>query len=183
MGLLIYTQDCDNTLPLACFGPDPEPSDGNARYKWMDVVFPYIKNTSYFHCLSDTADSIYQFRSGRNYGSYVLNNAYFAPGDRQTPPAGLRLEKISLACCTVLVTDGEGDFQFAWPDALHTPPLTGDDPFHLDSIRGRHGPGLNGTAPALACDGSCSTANLHFARKTAIINGQRIYTALTVEDD
>jgi hypothetical protein len=173
-----YAQDNDDTFPRASYGNDADSSS----YKWMDAILPYAKDTSFFNCPIDKVNQPYRPRTPNAYGSYVINNAYFLPGDKQTPPAGVKLDKIS-KISTILVSEGVNDFEFAWPDARRTPALEGDNPYRLDSIRGRHGTGVYGTALKVDCEGGSSTESLDFIRKTKVINGQKIYTAFTIEDD
>jgi hypothetical protein len=176
MGLMQYLQDYDETYPRAWYGKDAGPSDAVTNYKWMDALFPYIKDESIFTCPKDRAR--YRYRDGTNYGSYVMNNAYFKPGDKQTPPSGVRIDQIFAASYTVFVTDGANDFQFAWPEAKSTPRLRNGYPFQLSSIRGRHGVAL-----ALGADGGCPTSLLRFETRTKKVNGATIYPLLTIEDD
>lgn len=184
LGLMQYAQDYDDTLPRAWFGRDDGPSDARVNYKWMDAVLPYVKNTALFNCPTDGDSTPYRERSGRSYGSYVMNNAYFAPGDAQSPPAGRRLSEIGSLSDTVLLLDGEGDFQFSWPDAARTPGQS-PDPFRWSSIRGRHGFGIGYTytSTSVGCDGGSSTGLLTYAHRTRLINGHKIYPALTTEID
>jgi hypothetical protein len=179
LGLMQYLQDYDETYPRAWYGKDAGPSDAATNYKWMDALFPYVKNESIFTCPKDGAR--YRYRDGTNYGSYVMNNAYFKTGDKQTPPSGVRMDQILTQ--TVFVTDGANDFQFAWPDAKHMPKLIGDRFFQLSSIRGRHGGVVNGSALPLGVDGACMTSLLRFETKTKKVNGATIYPLLTIEDD
>lgn len=187
LALAMYTQDNDQTLPRAWFGRNAGLSDSTANYKWMDAVFPYIKQQEVFSCPRDKISKSYRYRSADNYGSYSMNNSYFAPGDKQTSPAGLPLSSIESPANTVCITDSENTFQFAWPDAARTPPMINVRPFQLGSIRGRHSTQRKATgygeALALNCDFSASTATLHYERHTRIINGKLIYLYLTVEDD
>lgn len=182
-GLELYAEDNDETYPRAWFGHDAGSSDAHTNYKWMDAIFPYVKREALFTCPSDNANQPYHFRSGEAYGSYVINNAYFFPGDAQTPPAGVSENKVAQPSSTVLLVDGAGSFQAAWPDARHTPALIGDNPFQLDSIRGRHGAGIYQTALALGCDFSCSTGLHSIMSETNVIKGQKVYTAFTIEGD
>jgi hypothetical protein len=176
LALLQYAEDNDDIFPRASY-------DGASSYKWMDAISPYVKNTDIFSCPSDNNNQPYRFRSSTSYGSYVMNNAYFLPGDNQTPPAGVRLERVASGAYTVLVTDGQDSFQCAWPDARRTPTLVGNNPFRFDSIRGRHGSGIIRSALAVGCDGSASTALQDFVRRTKMIRGQQIFTAFTIEGD
>ncbi len=88
LGLLAYTQDYDETLVADWFGPDTGPTDpentGQRRYKWMDAIYPYVKNEQVFNCPSQTfSGSIGRYRyfaniatPSTNYGSYVINHSY-----------------------------------------------------------------------------------------------------------
>lgn len=179
IGLAIqqYAYDYDQTLPHTSF-KNPNSTE---HYTWLDAVFPYVKNTEAFTCPTDGVNQPYQPHS-KNYGSYVMNNAYYLSGDAQTPPSGIRLDRIQSPYSTVLLTDGQNDFQFSWPNAQETPTLVSQEPAMLDSIVGRHPTNRQWTIAAGA-DGSCSTALLGFATRTKIIKGQTVYTNLTVQDD
>ena len=181
VALAQYAQDHDDTLPRAWYGRNNGPSDAKSNYKWMDAIFPYLKNEALFTCPEDHFDKPYHFRSGTNYGSYVMNNAYYLPGDNLTPPAGLRFSQIKDFDSTVLVTDGFNDFQCAWPDIQNTPPPFSNDLPRLGAISGRHG---NSFRPlALGCDGACSSALREFQLRRTQHNGKFYYPPLTVEDD
>lgn len=187
LALVMYAQDNDDTLPRSWYGRDAGPSDNSTNYKWMDAIFPYVKEQNVFTCPRDGISKPYRYRTANNYGSYAINNAYFAPGDKQTPPAGLQFSQISRPYETILVTDGENDFQVAWPDAANTPVMVNEQPFKLGSIRGRHNTyrraSGHGLATHLVCDGSNSSIAYHFEKRTRLINGKLIYVFLTVEDD
>lgn len=183
LGIMQYMQDYDGTYPRAWFGRDTGPSDARTNYKWMDAVFPYVKDEKLFNCPEDKVSAPYRFRSGTSYGSYVINNAYFKPGDGQTPPVGVREEEVTSVSGTVLLADGENNFQFSWPDAPRTPAIEGDNPFHLDSMRGRHGAGIYRAASVANCEGLTSTAAFSFLRRTNVTQGPKFYPMLTIEDD
>ena len=60
LALMQYAQDYDESHPGVWFGPvskQPwsQPSDATTFYKWMDAVYPYVKNEQVFHCPSDGA--------------------------------------------------------------------------------------------------------------------------------
>lgn len=183
LGLSIYTRDYDETLPRPWFGRDGGPSDARVNYKWMDALQPYVKNPALFNCTWDQSSRPYRERSGRDYGSYAINNAYSAPGDAQSPPAGRSQSQIANPFGTILLLDGENDFQFSWRDAQSTPPIEGDRPFRWGSIRGRHGSGLYRSAAHLDCAGASSSATMDFAKKTRLVKGRKIYPMLTIEAD
>jgi prepilin-type N-terminal cleavage/methylation domain-containing protein len=81
LGMLQYVQDNDETLTCSYYGSATANSDGGANYKWMDAIFPYVKNEQVFDCPDDALSIPYHFRTGNDYGSYGLNGAYGAPGD------------------------------------------------------------------------------------------------------
>jgi prepilin-type N-terminal cleavage/methylation domain-containing protein len=65
LGMLQYSQDYDEKTVAAWFGFSNltrivDPSNTNYatkyNYKWMDAVYPYIKNEAVFTCPSDTGD-------------------------------------------------------------------------------------------------------------------------------
>ena len=54
-----YAQDYDESHPGVWFGPVNKgpwsvQSDATTFYKWMDAVYPYVKNEQVFICPSDT---------------------------------------------------------------------------------------------------------------------------------
>jgi prepilin-type N-terminal cleavage/methylation domain-containing protein/prepilin-type processing-associated H-X9-DG protein len=64
------------------------PVSGN--YRWMDLIYPYVKSEALFNCPSvgeDTSLDKYKYASG-NYGHFAANVAYLTtPGtDRLHPP-------------------------------------------------------------------------------------------------
>jgi hypothetical protein len=173
LACFMYAQDNNETFPRASMS-----SNANARNRstrWMDSVLPYVKYQTIFHCPSDDANAIYQPHSN-NFGSYVINNAYYAPGDKFTPPAGASLDKIARPSTTLLVTDGVRDYQLDWPDVWSTPALAEVHPLHLGSAIVRHGRMI-----ALYCDGHTQENPIGFSLIEKTINGQRIMTGLTIE--
>lgn len=89
IGLIQYTQDNDGYL-VAALMKDPT----NHYWRWMDVAYPYIKNTQVFSCPSDSNNeaggnnpnnNAYVYPStmpggnihgGYSTGNYAINNAY-----------------------------------------------------------------------------------------------------------
>jgi hypothetical protein len=180
LAVLLYTQDNNGTYPRAWSGKNDGPSDAKTNYKWMDAILPYAKDEALFVCPSDNVNSRYRYRSDANYGSYVINNAYFAPGDKWTPPAGRKEAEITAPARTVFVMDGESDFQFAWPNARTAPPFIGDNPIHLGSIRARHSIII---PMPLFCDGHVLGNRMVVYLGIKSISNQSIYTGLTIEND
>src|SRR5579875_2484077 len=48
LAMLQYTQDNNETLTCSYYGSATADSDQGANYKWMDAVFPYVKNEQVF---------------------------------------------------------------------------------------------------------------------------------------
>lgn len=177
LAMMQYGQDADETWPRAWYGRDAGPSNAKTNSKWMDVIRPYLKNDALFHCLSDPRE--YRFRDGTNYGSYVINNAYFAANDKLTPPAGQKMSKLVHPTNTILLTDGDGDFQFAWSNIATTPVWTTTSPRQLDSSVERHSNFTN----TLFCDGHVANYGALQIFGDRNLKGRKFYSGLTIEDD
>ena len=105
IGLLQYMQDSDELEARAWYGTDAQCSRTNGityvDWKWMDVIYPYVKNTQVFNCpdamyapegttkIGDAAPYIYNApgsgygnsglycsASSTGFGSYVINGMY-----------------------------------------------------------------------------------------------------------
>ena len=92
LGMLQYTQDYDEQLVRASYGPSSnglsDPAAG--RYKWMDAIYPYVKSEQIFSCPSESNLSAFKYNTaGSSYGSYSINlvssDDVFTPDS--TPPA------------------------------------------------------------------------------------------------
>jgi len=166
LGLAIvqYSSDNDDYYPQtwyyglwATFPPNfaAEPERAANQYKWMDAIFPYVKNEQIFSCTSQSFgdDGKYINRdrltgpTERRWGTYNINAAYWDPGDGINGPlpnsnSGLASSQTSVddIAGTVLMTDGSyRSFQFAWPN-INTQPRsivgTGDSQYlRIDNIR------------------------------------------------
>jgi prepilin-type N-terminal cleavage/methylation domain-containing protein/prepilin-type processing-associated H-X9-DG protein len=110
--LLMYVSDNNDFLPQAYYGinggpSDPTPSD--LKYKWEDVIFPYVKSAAVYSCPDDSgmnggtgiyipyqsipAADIVANADGTgdntHYGSYGMNTSYrgdWLTGDRNQGP-------------------------------------------------------------------------------------------------
>src|SRR5436305_7895257 len=51
--LMMYTQDYDEAFPCNWYGSLWPTTPNGKAYKWMDAVFPYVKNEQVFTCPSD----------------------------------------------------------------------------------------------------------------------------------
>lgn len=140
LGVTQYAQDFDESLPpLVGFDPAGKANnnDGNMA-RWMDMVYPYVKNTQVFTCPSySTRDSqwvAYYYvtdprrggaGSGFNswyFGTYCINNSYFAnlntdPQEGPFNPIAKKLQQITNPADTIFVVDGvwqQGDANVGW---------------------------------------------------------------------
>ena len=119
LGVLQYTQDYDETMPLANWGSNA----GNGFY-WMDAVQPYVKSTQLFTCPSrsntfggaDYTLYVPQAQRGtlRQFGTYGINNAYYDPtagnpyiagGVPHSGPAGRALAMLESSATTILAVE------------------------------------------------------------------------------
>jgi prepilin-type processing-associated H-X9-DG protein len=135
---LQYTHDNDNHMPQAWMGQggfgmtDPRPA--STKYKWMDEIYPYVKDASVFHCPDDVgldgAKGTYipigdlTTPDATHYGSYGMNSAYWhngtngagnnvslrGPGNNN----GQSLSAIKSPSTVIWVGDGTGSFQIDW---------------------------------------------------------------------
>jgi prepilin-type processing-associated H-X9-DG protein len=148
----MYLQDYDDVFPFNWFGRTPDvwwltlPEPGNA-YKWMDVIYPYVKNEQIFTCPSDPSPRREFISRGRltaqlpatmarhestRWGSYCINMGHWAqtPG-RGVPPTSqwganenhlLRtLAMVNDPARTAWVVEGNGSFEVAWPNIGSNP--------------------------------------------------------------
>lgn len=122
LGVMMYSQDYDETLPIANYAPWCTYAVNDFRVpKWMDMLYPYIKNEQVFTCPSfppDTANHqkyIYQPATcvgarATQYGTYVLNGAYPAmTAVSARGPAGQVVAAIGAPADTIFITE-QGDW-------------------------------------------------------------------------
>jgi prepilin-type N-terminal cleavage/methylation domain-containing protein/prepilin-type processing-associated H-X9-DG protein len=194
LGLLQYVGDYDDTMPFSFFG-----TAGNSdatNYKWMDAIYPYVKNEQIFTCPSDNASNsryVYQGRlsAGQdsiNYGSYGMNGAYGSGPDNTTPPRSSTLYLVKLAsvqapATTVWVTDNNnapsttnpgGSQGFFWGTlpAINTAVT----PHQLQNIVARH----FDFTDVLFCDGHVKAMKLEVLARR---NAEGVASVFTIEDD
>lgn len=119
LGLQMYAQDYDEVLPFDGYAPWCGIRDGRDPNipKWMDMMYPYVKNTQMFTCPSFAGDSVGRqkyvhkpadctTRRATQYGTYVLNGVY--PAMRAVSargPAGRALAEIAAPADTIFVTE------------------------------------------------------------------------------
>jgi len=127
LGLMMYTQDFDETLPFATYpkGWCGSTSASDARNpKWMDMIYPYIKNAGVFTCPDFPQASTSGTKNRQNYlpqptnsctggrgsfvayGTYSLNGAYYAETKvRATSPAGAAIAQIAAPSDTIFTVE------------------------------------------------------------------------------
>jgi len=147
-GLLQYQQDYDGTLTAAWYGSfnnitigpltvvsgkwstNPQ-GTGDGNYKWMDAVYPYIRNQQVFTCPSTSVIKYTYYGNLTEdtlvYGGYAMNQSYPRPAGIDgepaspslTPPCsqpfdGVMVKESALAApsSTAWVADGVGAFGF-----------------------------------------------------------------------
>lgn len=172
LALMQYAQDYDETLPIETYGVwngfianDPRSP------KWMDIVFPYVKNIQLFTCPSFTGDThwkyIYQpgdlpvVRGGPFYGTYALNSAYYNETKVSAHgPSGKLLAAIGVPATTIWCTETGApginrNAVITWANyTVNAALITTNDPPTLNTNQGivsylNHTAGMNATF----CDG------------------------------
>jgi len=213
MALNQYAQDWDEAHPGVWFGPvsrQPwsQPSDATTFYKWMDAVYPYVKNEQVFNCPSDGVNKKYVFRNNdksNGYGSYAMSQAYYRVGDPYTGPASdynqfvsagqpfvMRLAMVQAPASTVWIVDGGvrgiknpdwKSYEFWWydPNEINTafPTIRGDSPRYFQNIVERHSDMTN----VIFCDGHAKAQKLEHLTQRKQVGNHQIMTAFTIEDD
>jgi len=137
-GLTMYSQDYDEMLVRAWY-TDAWWSNGTTKYKWMDAIYPYIKNEQLFSCPSQPR-GLSAGQSGKYYptqtyasrgltgdqniyyGTYSINSTYWGeatgikgPGNEQS------MASVQAPADTIWVVDGNGTYQVAWPNLNEDP--------------------------------------------------------------
>jgi prepilin-type N-terminal cleavage/methylation domain-containing protein/prepilin-type processing-associated H-X9-DG protein len=183
LGLLQYLQDSDETYPRAWYGNGNGPSDPNDRHKWMDVLQPHVKNEQVFTCPSDSENAPYRFRSGRDYGSYGMNAAYWFANDSATAPYEQPLSALARPADTVWVLEMANvsllnNFEIEWPNAASNPPIAnGPQGFRvMRNVAERH----NGVTNVLWCDGHAKAHKLEHLTRA---NAAGVWHQFTIEED
>jgi prepilin-type N-terminal cleavage/methylation domain-containing protein/prepilin-type processing-associated H-X9-DG protein len=149
-GLMMYTQDYDEAYPCNWYGGLwPSTPDGK-QYKWMDAVYPYVKNEAVFTCPSDGSGRqqyIYYRNlpkaSTNNWGSYLTNVAYWdlgpgTPASSEGNPSARRTTTVAALqrpSETFWAGDGNGSFQLAWPNIKQQPLIAPGPPRFLGNKR------------------------------------------------
>jgi prepilin-type N-terminal cleavage/methylation domain-containing protein/prepilin-type processing-associated H-X9-DG protein len=194
LALLQYQQDWDETLAADWYGPQPNnqsdpASYANARYKWMDAIYPYIKSEQLFACPSDRrSESRYTYYSNltapsTNFGSYVIMHGYGPNVDRRTPPVShpvvndlVKSSEMADPAGTAWVLDGTDSFYLDAPPLNTEMAITGSDPRQMRNVVERHLATIN----TLWCDGHVKAVKFDYLLEPGY-NG--VLKRFTLEDD
>lgn len=147
LGIMQYAQDydevmvpsymdgtCANCYTNGGYSYGTDPSYGN--YRWMDLIYPYVKSEAIFNCPSVGEDSSlrkYEYATSGRYGHYAANVTYFGPAspskDTLNPPfseyresspgtfgryAPIKLSMMQALATTVMVTDSRRGAPQPW---------------------------------------------------------------------
>ncbi|MBC8140615.1 MAG: DUF1559 domain-containing protein [Armatimonadetes bacterium] len=174
---------------------NPAPDD---RYKWMDAIEPFVKNQQLFSCPNNPKGLAQRPGDGdargrylpakqlgaannndtldedeRYYGSYAINSAYWGEDrSRKGPANDTTLAAISSPADTIWAMDGNGSYQFAWPNQNEDPEVirknadisylcnkfTDENNLQEGAIIDRH----QGRTNAIYCDGHAKSVTLSF---------------------
>ena len=138
LGMAQYTQDYDEMITRGWYGSGNGGSDAIDKYKWQDAIFPYVKSEQLYNCPSHTLNTKYKFRNGTNYGSYAGSTAYWG----QANPGGPMLKTlpdIEDVSGTILICEGNGNFEIAWQDVAANPTANESvEPPIFNEARARH---------------------------------------------
>jgi prepilin-type N-terminal cleavage/methylation domain-containing protein len=197
LGLVQYIQDNDELMIRAWGGGPTNVATDLYNYKWMDMIYPYVKSEQVFKCPSHSAARYRYYKTvttgtTTDYGSYSINSGYYA-GDNYKSPAGefgTAMSEVEAPSSTVWVCDGEypNAFEFAWSLPADNPSVnrTGSIPYlgctggtcyrsaqarHLDNVCVTY---VDGHAKAVQLDALAATKN---------VGGNQILTAFTIAND
>lgn len=207
LSALQYSQDYDEALPRSNYGNWSSDTQG-ANVKWMDVVYPYVKNEQVFNCPSDPAARLYRYSTNgaahHDYGSYAINSTHWSGNTAadQTTNSPSADNTVMLQACladparTVWITDGSHhdavgtqDYRMEFGVSLPNPLNASADPkLLLDGGSTGTGAGviarhLN-TANVLFCDGHVKAMQLELLNTTTTnSSGASCMPWFTVEED
>lgn len=215
LGLAItqYAQDYDEVMVPDCLdgtayatGCYVATSTATENYKWMDLIYPYVKSEQAFNCPSArSSHPKYSYANGANYGHYSVNGGYSRDTNAPDAPfshyrqtaantflrySPILLSRFETPATTVMIMDGRqlGNNPCAlfWATApgfvLRDVGVDGNDPVNRTLVVGngaiseRHLSTIN----VLWADGHVKAVGFDALLKT---NASGIYPAFTVQDD
>jgi prepilin-type N-terminal cleavage/methylation domain-containing protein/prepilin-type processing-associated H-X9-DG protein len=199
LGFAQYTQDFDETMPSAWYNPGGAGYPGT--WRWMDVIYPYVKSTQLFTCPSASgANAAYVYRNpttltggtvGGPFGTYGYNVAYWGNngGDNAINPNGQAIANIVKPSQTLLCADvnaAGNSFEIAWENSASNPGVSATSPRRLTTGNGeiieRHLDAFN----VLYVDGHVKSSNLaavRTPRPDASFGSQAVWPIFTIQAD
>jgi prepilin-type processing-associated H-X9-DG protein/prepilin-type N-terminal cleavage/methylation domain-containing protein len=97
LGILQYTQDYDEQLPLlAVHDVSSDNQSFNGPYGWGDAIQPYVKSTQLFQCPSEYSRNVASDATQNNYTDYFMNSNL----------SGFKVEKLRNTRQVLLAGDG-----------------------------------------------------------------------------
>ena len=190
LGMIQYSQDNDEFLVGGWGGNGGYlASDSNPaapKYKWMDMIYPFVKSTGVFHCPDDSGNLIKDAKGNQNtgnfipyqqlgsagipnpsdsyYGSYSINSYNYTgtspdigPGNEIGNAISYSLATLNAPATTVWVTDGSGRYSSDCPGPTMAASTLGSYP---DLICSGQTPSLDKNSPFLFRHGAPDLSNI-----------------------
>ena len=187
-GVLMYVQDYDESMPRPWSGATNACSTAEtanpSRYKWMDAIYPYVKNEQIFNCPSNARQNKYRNRNGCNYGSYGMNSTYWGAGDNFSAPGYSPLPSIAQPADTIwlgeIATAATNQwFEIHWQGPAQNPAISTTIPRTMAQMIEVHHQKTNVTF----CDGHSKAMSLSQLAERHTVGGQIVYWRFTIEED
>jgi len=104
MGILMYAQDYDESIPWNTYGTGPD-------YTWRNCIRPYVKNTQLFFCPSKRMDAATAYTGAANdtaqLAGYAVNVHHYL-ANAPTPPYGASLGQVEDSSSCILLMESDG---------------------------------------------------------------------------
>ncbi|MCS6775728.1 MAG: DUF1559 domain-containing protein [Chloroherpetonaceae bacterium] len=161
---------------------------GNKRY----VYQPYSPDGSQVFREADCGAPDGSTNVGRRFGSYAINNMYYAEGDPFTPPNNVPLAAVAQPADTALICETQGYGQsadFYRRDPMDPQPTTPNETFPFPALLNRRNNGaILGRHMKLTnvvwCDGHAKATRLEQLGATRTVAGfNNIMFRFTIEED
>ena len=125
LSVMMYAQDYDDTMPFSTYPKGwcgSSTANAVSNPKWIDMIYPYVKNTALFTCpdfpqassgvigknwnlyVPESLDSCTGRGSATRLGTYMMNGAYFGEA-KAHGPSGQPLAKIGVPADTFFIME------------------------------------------------------------------------------
>jgi prepilin-type N-terminal cleavage/methylation domain-containing protein/prepilin-type processing-associated H-X9-DG protein len=159
----------------------------NRRY----VFQPYSPDGSQINREANCGDPNGLTNVGRRFGSYAINNMYYADGDPFTPPNNKSLAAVSLPADTAFICEVQGYGQsadFYRRDPFDPQPNTPNNTFPFPALLNRRNNGaILGRHMKLTnviwCDGHAKATRLEALGEVRLIGNAQVMFRFTIEED